>query len=389
MNRDDEIREGLHAVPMPTDLVPAEGFADEALRRRARSSSTRTIAAVVAVVAVLAGGTAFINGGDRVPPADPAPSASSTTLPYDSVPHPGGGPRVIGSLGSPDGSALLDLRTGEYRYVPFPTVTSPDGRYVTVLSARGLGFAEREHYLDEGEAALTWVTDSSVTAFDLGGGNWSPDGTKILGGTNVEMPDPLDPGGTTSGRDSLTSHDITTGENRVTPVPTDIKVTSIAWAPDSQGYLIAEDRAEGPSVLRTLSADGVLGEPVETDGDWYINLLGVSPGGKSLLYHYELIAEDGTSTDRVAVMDMATWATTLTLDNVGTDLVPPGEVVGWADADTFVLQKYSHKLWNSSVELVDATDGEVLKTFPWGYETDIGDLDSSAGLPPDAADLGF
>lgn len=389
MNRDDEIREGLHAVPMPADLLPAKGFADEALRRRARSRSTRTTAAVVAVVAVLAGATAFIDGGDRVPPADPAPSGSSTVLPDGAVPHPGGGPRVIDSLSSGDGAALLDLRTGEYRTVPFRSITSPDGRFVTVLSDRGLGFAEREHYLDEGEAALTWVTDPSVTALDFSGGNWSPDGTKIVGGTNVDMPDPLDPAETTTGLGSLTSHDITTGENRVTPVPTDVKVTGIAWAPDSQSYLLAEDRAEGPSVLRTLSADGVLGEPVEIDGDWYIDNLGVSPDGKSLLYHYEHIAEDGTSTDRVAVMDLATWETTFTLDNVGTDLVPPGEVVGWADEDTFVWQKRSHKLMNSSIELVDATDGKILRTFPWAYEPVIWSLGSSAGLPPDAADLGF
>ncbi|MEV0649388.1 hypothetical protein AB0I28_29440 [Phytomonospora sp. NPDC050363] len=370
---------------MPGDLAPPAGFADEALRRRARRRSLRTMTVVTVVCVLAAGATAVANNTEQgAPSAGPSPSSSSTAPPDDVVLRPGGGPRVVHSFHDNWSSYLLDLRTGEYRTVPFGTVVSPDQRHVAVDAEGGVGVAERDAYLDAGEAAVTWIAHSPVQTDDLGGEDWSLDGTKfvtsVLQGPNSSLPP----------HNSITSHDTTTGVTRATPVPDGVDITDITWAPDSQGFMVAVDRQDGPSVLRSLSFDGVLGEPVELDGEGPIELEGFSPDGARLLYGYLFQREDGEELARTVVMDTVSGETTVALPD-STDADPADVAsLAWADETSFVVRtRVSQELGWGPVELFSAVDGGLIRALDWTDRAGFVSVGSSAGLPPEAADLGF
>ncbi|GIG70240.1 hypothetical protein [Phytomonospora endophytica] len=385
---DETISEGLKSVPMPADLVPPHGFADSVLRRRARARGTRAVVAVVAVVAVLAGASAAIGGADRsAPPADPYPSSSADTLPDDAVPRPGGGPRVIEAFSNGWMPYLLDQRSGEYLAVPFRAEVSPDGGQVAVSDLdRGLGVAGREAYLDGGESAVAWVTGPEVT--DTVGGVrslWSPDGSKVFGATEV------DAGlGDGSGRlGTLTSYDAVTGQLVVTTVPADWKVTGVVWAPDSAGYAVAVEREDGRTEVRHLTLAGVVGATVELDGSDVI-LVGYSPDGGRLLYENgSWNEEEGTGERQAVVADAATGRTELTagFENGNGH---GASTVGWLD-DGALLMAVDPSPEEHGFVVVDAETGDFGPSIPWptAENVSVWSVGSSAGLPPEAADLGF
>ncbi|MEV0646383.1 hypothetical protein AB0I28_14065 [Phytomonospora sp. NPDC050363] len=378
MNSDEPIAEELRAVPMPPELVPPQGYIDEALRRRARSRSYRTVAAVLAVIGMMAGATAVMGGSGGG--ADPAQSPEWTSSPYTepNLPRPGGGPLVVESFtAGPDRHYLLDRDTGVYRSVPFRAQVSPDQGHVAVTDGVAYGFADRSDYLTHGADAVSWPAGlPGYSAFFGGLGGlmtWSPDGTRFqLPPVVAEDPPRIV---------EFVAYDVTTAAFTRTPAPADVDVSHAIWAADSEGYAVLEKRQGARPALRSLAVDGSLGPRTEIDGDHPV-LAGFSPDGRYLLYYSSPDEDDR----RVRVMEVEEGETVLSMKIDDADV--RRTIVGWADSTTVLCQEWMNEpgVW----ERIAVPDGTVDRgDAAWPNDLEIGGIGPSSALPPEAADLGF
>ena len=418
---EEKLADELHALRMPSDLLPPPASADLALQRVRARRGRRALAAVVAVFAVLTAASLTLSGTGGGSSADPSPSGSASGLPTaplpdSQVPHPGGGPRVMeffNAFKEVDGEEveigyLLDRSTGKYMEVPFATLPSPDGRYVAVRKHERLdpgirwGVADRAEYLRRGEAAVTWRDFSGVYGYTEPVDSWSPDSTKITTAWFAwDMGN--DKNGTGIVVSELRTYDMTTGNTTVTKIPANVDIASLCWRPDGSGFVVTElvsagEQLDAKGQIRTLSLDGQLGAPTpladeaRSGGSGAFVLQGYSPDRRFIGYTYRTANSEsmGGVGGRLAVLDATTFQPVSAAVNIDWDDYMFTSDVSWYDATT--LMRTTQRGLNpgtQGIELVDAVTGAVKRTIPWSGGSSGTVYGPCTGLPADAGDLCF
>ena len=148
---------------------------------------------------------------------------------------------------------------------------SPDGRYVSFLSARGTDDKKQLYLLDRqgGEAqAITSVTG------DIGDYGWSPDGARLV--VSMSPGDGLSSGASSGASSSEAA--AATAHGAKTPKP--IVIDRLHFKEDEEGYLTAASRAQ----LYVLSLAAKKLVPWTTDARFDDTLPHWSPDGRSIAF---------------------------------------------------------------------------------------------------------
>jgi hypothetical protein len=318
----------------------------------------------VAVVAVaLAVGVPILSGRY---------AADAATEPV--FPRPGGGPRVIQTYTSLDGTStyLLDTARGQYRKVAYARVSvSPDGRTVAVEDVDlGIGLADRDALLRAGRTAVRWID------LPLGTWLWAPNGRALLS--------------TTLDKDVrvFTAHryDLATGRFRHTPINLDCTTCTAGWAADSYRYTVqlngSDPDVDGPIVY--MNPDGTQGPQVGTTGHiWDADAY--SPSRQYAI----------ADPSRGDALPEADWALPRILDlrsgQVLSAIQTDWPAVGWYDDGRVVRIAPATEGAPTALDVVDVRTGTVTKRVPAPGlpPAAIIQIGSSAGLRGEAAQLGF
>ena len=370
MNHEDELGERLRAVSMPADLMPAEGFADEALRRRKVGRVRRAVVAGVAVLAVLTGTAAVVSDvTDAAPPVE---------YPAADVPRPGGGPQVVEGFIAGEQHYLLDRDTGRYLGVPFETYPSPDLVHVGVRRADGrFGFADRDEYLKVGLEAVTWPDDfPQWSGFFRVTSPWTPDGSRFVAALSRGTGEVS--GIMESQVTEIAVYDVGTRKTTTTPMPQWQRTTGAAWAADAADFaIVAFDGEIESNTLQLLTPAGDTGGETPLEPERAM-LQGFSPDGRYLLYSHQSLAW-------AAVLDIESGETVSKFDNSGPFY---GSLLGWHDATSITRQSIYPRTDETFLERLDLSGEELGERVRWPSVM-ITSVGSSAGLPAEAAPLGF
>lgn len=387
MNVEEQLRDDLHAAPIPTALVAPSDLADTVLhnlRRQRRTRTTLVAAAAVVAVAVVGVPLALGPGGGSGAGLDPAAivgQAKPTRTAEPATPDeptfvtPGGGPRAVHVYTVDElRSYLLDPATGQYHQLPYLVSLSPDLRHVAVEDVNGRpGVVDRAALLREGESAIRWI--------DVPAGNglrWSPDGTALLFTSLAK--------GTGSIRFTAHRYDLDIAAIKNTAINADILGSSVGWAADSRRYVASlrgnstADTVE-PGALRYLEPDGTLGQRIEIEGGLVGGAESYSPSGKLMIVD----ASDIMSAQPIAskVLDVATGQVVIALPR-------SAKPVGWYDEKIVVLLA-AGPVGDSVLELMDVATGAVTKRIEMPGVPQLRSLQiaSSAGLTGAAVKFGF
>lgn len=360
MTFDDRFRTALRSVP--ETLEPTPGLSDDVLAAARRGNRRGLAGTAVLIAGILLAIPLVLNG--MTPSAAPTPTPPGASAGPE-FPRPGGGPVAVHLFVSSQRSHLLDETTGNYLSFAFgEAALSPDRRSIAVIGEGGrLGVADRALLLREGESAITW------TAAKGGGPQWSPDGLSVLV-SDVDK----------SGREVrsvVRRYTVAGGLTVDTVIPIDI-IGQAAWASDSERYLVLPLAAEKagavePGPLRYVAPDGSLGAVLGAEGGG--SVVAYSPSGRLLLIDGSQVQSAEPMPSRV--IDVATGEVLASFE---------GRAAGWYDEEHHI------RILDGRLEVMAVT-GAAARDVPTG---DL-DLDGAtrvefgptAGLPTEAADLGF
>lgn len=316
-----------------------------------------------------------VHTGPGTGPAQSESPKPEPSVPAEPVfPRPGGGPRVIHTLGGGEHVYLLDQVAGEYRKLPYFSISlSPNGRTVVVESAEArLGIADRAALLAGGDRAVRWIDLPPAHV------NWSPDGTALLT--------------TTLDKDTRTftahRYDIATGRLRHTPINLACDTCTAGWAADSKRYVVMltnSDPAIESGPAQYLNPDGTPGPMVGADGlIWDAH--SYSPSRRYAIVEppRPFIEPNPTGWMLPKILDLRTGKVLRTIET-------GFPVLGWYDDRQVVKFALTGETEPALLEVVDVVTGEVTKKIPapglprWT----VIQIGSSDGLHGDAAELGF